>query len=129
MNRHEQTIVKVNASVDKAIAPVIEQLSRIPNFITEYSCEDNRHDWDIKEGRPPQAYVIFHVNEKDSDEWQPIGEVCNMLAPVLTDIGVSVQLKWRRHFGPIGYLEFLTRDVEQVAEALKSAVDSNFRSQ
>ena len=52
-DQHQQTSVKINASVDVGVARIIEILSRHPHLCTRASCQDDAG------GREGRFYVFF----------------------------------------------------------------------
>ena len=81
---HEQTWVKVNAPVDKGIAPLIEALSQFPGVRTLDSCE----------GTAGSAWVCFDCGEED---WKRLSEfVLAVIGPPLAEeFGDRVELSVR----------------------------------
>jgi hypothetical protein len=71
MTIHKQVWIKVNAQVDRGIAPLIEALSVFPGLRTIESCEGNEDT----------AWVTFDSGE---DEWKPLAEL------VLEELGPSL---------------------------------------
>ncbi len=78
---HPQVWVKVNAQVDRGIAPLIEALSAYPGVRTLESCE----------GNGDTAWVAFDFGEGD---WKPLAKlVLKELGPALMrDFGDRVSL-------------------------------------
>ena len=73
MTVHEQTWVKVNAPVDRGVAPLIEALSQFPSVRTLDSCEGTGED----------AWVCFDCGEKD---WKRLSRfVLHMIGPTLSE--------------------------------------------
>jgi hypothetical protein len=81
MTTHKQTWVKVNAPVDKGIAPLIEALSRFPDVRTLDSCE----------GTKETGWVCFDCGEEN---WEKLSEfVLSVIGPpLMEEFGDRVQL-------------------------------------
>lgn len=106
---HKQVAVKVNAFVDERIAPLIEALSKIPNLVTEFSCEDNRAEHEVRAGCIPRAYVVFHAQKKFGD-WTKLGALCSKVAESISEYDYAeVSIRWKNG-NPVGILEFNTED-------------------
>ncbi len=119
--QHKQVCVKVNAYVDEKIAPVIEALSKFPNLITEYSCEDNRSDIEVKEGRIPKAYIMFHTREKYGD-WKELSKLCYEIANAISDYRYAeVSVRWKEG-KPVGMLNFNTEDAYWLTMAINNYI-------
>lgn len=71
MTIHQQVWVKVNAQVDKGMAPLIEALSAFPGVRTVESCEGNAET----------AWVAFDCGEQ---EWEALARL------VLADLGPAL---------------------------------------
>lgn len=115
MNVHAQTLVKVNAQVDKGIAPLVEALNACPGVFTTSSCE----------GRKSQdAYVAFDV----------AGGRCELLAFVnalssalgrndkARDCPFVLSVEW--YAGgttPNGYVRVPRQHIHALADAIHSA--------
>jgi hypothetical protein len=70
---HHQVWAKVNAQVDKGIAPLIEALSAFPGVRTIESCE----------GKGDSAWVCFDCGEEEG--WKKVAEfVFTVIGPPLT---------------------------------------------
>jgi hypothetical protein len=84
MTVHEQTWVKVNAPVDKGIAPLIEALSQFPSVRTLDSCE----------GTTETAWVCFDCGEVD---WKKLSEfVLSVIGPpLMAEFGDRIELTVR----------------------------------
>ena len=111
---HEQTMVKVNAQVDRGIAPLVEALNRFPEVQTVSSCEGG-------DGR--EAYVAFAVG----DNWQTIGEFIERLSMALgedeslSDTTFSLSIEWYAGGGtPTGYLRAPRQHIHVLAESIRS---------
>lgn len=78
---HEQVWVKVNAQVDKGIAPLIEALSELPQVRTIESCE----------GNGGSAWVAFDAGET---EWEPLARIVleRIGPPLASSFGDRVSL-------------------------------------
>lgn len=63
MADHEEIFVKVNAPVDRGIAPLVEALSAIPDLETLESCQGDPDSHKM-------AYVFFRYRD-----WQAAGEL------------------------------------------------------
>ena len=119
MEQHLQTAVKVNAQVDKGIAPLVEALSSWPEIVTVSSCEGNKQR---------DAYVAFHVL---SDDWQELGAFMRKLSldlgknDSLSDRPFSLAVEWYAGgINPLGYLRVSRQHIQVLAEAINSAAAS-----
>lgn len=120
---HKQVSVKVNAFVDETFAPLVEALSQIPYLITEFSCEDNRSELEVREGHIARAYIIFHAREKFG-KWMNLGELCNKIAESISEYRYAeVSIKWKEG-KPVGILEFNTEDTYWLTKAIKANTTS-----
>ena len=89
---HSKQVVKVNAYVDEKIVPVIEAMSKLPNIVTDYSCQDNRTDTDSGIAR---AYITFHFKD-EHENWQELGNICEMLSKAIADYRHSeLSVQWK----------------------------------
>jgi hypothetical protein len=112
---HEQTCIKVNAMVDKGIAPLVEALNLFPGVVTLSSCEGN------EDGR---GYVAFTV---DNDGWQQVGEFLSDLSlslrnfPDLCDeTSFSLCLEWYTGSEvPTAYLRVQHKHIRRLAQAIR----------
>lgn len=119
MNFHKQVCVKVNAYVDKKIAPVVEAISKFKNIVTEYSCEDNRLDTSIG---PARAYIMFHSKDK-YENWRALGEVCNKLSKAIASYPhAELFVRWKEG-EPVGIFEFNTEDAYWLTMAIEELVE------
>lgn len=110
---HEQTWVKVNAQVDKRIAPVIAKLNAIEGLQTLDSCQG------VPGSKP--AHVYFYYGE-----WQTISRfMFEVLGPRLAlEIGDTGTASVEVFNGsqPMGKLVFDTEATNQVASVLDQLV-------
>ena len=115
MPSHEQTVIKVNAYVDKRIAPVVEAMADLKNIITEYSCEDNREDTTAGIAR---AYITFRF-KNEYNSWQELGNACQTLSKAIEHYTYSeLSVRWKG--GTItGIFEFNTEDAYWLAIAIR----------
>src|SRR5262245_23864063 len=95
---HEEVVVKVNAKVDRAVAPLVAALNELPGIITVESCEGDAER---------EAYVSFHVG----DDWHDLGEFTRRLSEALgkderlADLWYSLSVEWYAGGNtPLGYL-------------------------
>ena len=110
---HEEVWVKVNASVDRGIAPVVALLNEIDGLQTLDSCQGTP-------GEKP-AHVYFHYGD-----WKCIGHfVFEVLAPKLaleaSDIGTASVEVFNGSI-PMGKLSFEPEATEVVASVLNVIV-------
>ena len=116
---HEQALVKVNALIDKDIAPLVEILNRFKNILTLDSCQDGA------EG----AYVYFSWTNGSTYQtnWKDLGAFLDQLSVRLRDLGLccgySLRLEW---FGnneqPRAQLVISPRHVAAVTERIREMV-------
>ena len=115
MIRHRQINVKVNAQVDRGIAPLVEALNEYPNVATVSSCEGSKGE---------NAFVAFIVG----DDWRQLCAFVDMLSPALgqndkvTDLPFSLSVEW--YAGgktPAGYLRVPRQHIHALADAVRSA--------
>lgn len=110
---HEQVCIKVNACVDKAIAPLIEALSSIEGVVTMESCQE----W-----FPKEACVLFYYGFNLTD-WEALGRLCFGLAEKIRkyspDSGCIVSLEWQgNNDQPWGRLVVRPEYIGEVTDAL-----------
>lgn len=113
---HEQVIVKVNAAVDRGIAPLVRALNESPDVLTVSSCEGD--DWQ-------EAYVAFAVR----DGWRDVGQFVERLSAALgkdavaRDLPFKLSVEWYAGGGtPTGYLRVPRRHVKDLAESVRRAL-------
>lgn len=112
---HEQTLVKVNAFVDRGIAPLVLALNSIEGVITLDSCQ--KGDCGTE---PGMAYVYFTYGQS----WTALGHLLEWIAAQTQELdlccGFSVRLEW---FGsndkPRAQISVKPEHVIEVAEALQ----------
>lgn len=89
--RHEQVPVKVNAFVDKGIAPVVEALNAIAGVVTLDSCQQTS----VADGG--QAVVYFTYGRDDKD-WRDLAALVDRIAARLRSTGAgcgfAARLEW-----------------------------------
>ena len=111
---HKKTCVKVNAYVDERIAPVVEAMSKLPDIVTEYSCEDNRAD--ASEG-VPRAYITFNFRD-ERNNWKDLGNICNTLAKTIKEYRhAELHIRWKEG-KPTGIFEFNAEDAYWLTMAM-----------
>lgn len=117
---HKQVCVKVNAYVDENIAPVVEAMSKLPDMVTEYSCEDNRSELEISSGMyVPRAYITFDSRGERCRDWRVLGKTCDMLAKAIAECRhAQIFVRWNEGI-PIGVFEFNTEDAYWLAKAIR----------
>jgi hypothetical protein len=120
---HEQTLVKVNAKVDRGIAVLVESLNELPDVITGESCEGDALT---------DAYIGFYVRD---GEWKQVGEFLNWLSLEIrknTDLcdesSFSLSLEWYTGSdSPIAYLRVPNKHIERMSFAIRKIAE-NLRS-
>ena len=90
MKKHSTTNIKVNAPVDKGIAPLVLALNRFDGLLTLDSCEGDKN-------KP--AYVYFRYGAKPKD----LTVFCYILAEKLSaqvkgENGYSLRVEWDYDF-------------------------------
>lgn len=117
---HEQILVKVNANVDKKIAPVIKALSSIDGLMTLSSCQALY---------PQEASILFEYMpnpaEPDLTNWKVMGDLCFKISSairiVAPDSGCFVSLEWRgNNDQPFGKLSFDPEQTNDITSAVRS---------
>lgn len=115
MNVHAQTLVKVNAQVDKGIAPLVEALNAYPGVFTTSSCEGRKSH---------NAYVAFDVG----GDVRQLAAFVKALSSALgqnsrvSDLSFTLSLEWYAGGkSPNGYLRLPPRHIHALAEAVASA--------
>lgn len=119
IREHEQVCVRANVLIDKTIAPLIEALvTKFPNIVTKYSCEDNRSDIERNAGYLPRVYIVFtSVLYK---HWEDLCDLCHEIAKAIAKCRYAeVFVRWREGT-PIGMLEFHTEDTNKIIAAVNS---------
>jgi hypothetical protein len=115
MIRHEQVPIKVNATVDRGIAGLVEALNHWPNVTTVSSCEgDAGHD----------AYVSFMVG----NDWKDLGEFVDRLSAslgtkprVCDTTRFTIGIEWYTGSkSPLGYVRVPHRSIEPLANSIRS---------
>ncbi len=86
--RHEQVAVKVNAWVDRGVAPLVEALAEFPGLISVESCQGGEVD-------APDAYVTFVSGEG----WQELGAFLAWFSSALGDQPYRYRLSLVWHNG------------------------------
>ena len=115
MIAHAQMLVKVNTTVDKGIAPLVEALNACPGVFTTSSCEGRKNE---------NAYVAFDVG---GDDVQLVTFV-QSLSVVLgqdsraCDVPFTLSLEWYAGGkSPNGYLRVPRRHIHALADVIRSA--------
>jgi hypothetical protein len=117
---HEQTVVKVNAQVDRGIASLVEALNEFPDVMTAESCEgDAEHE----------AFVGFYVND---GEWKQVGGFLNWLSLELrknTDLcdqsSFSLCLEWYTGSDtPMAYLRVASKHIERLSSVVRKLAET-----
>jgi hypothetical protein len=112
---HPQISVKVNAQVDKGIAPLVEAISQYPDVVTVSSCEGEETQ---------DAYVSFVIG----DDWRHLCSFVDALSPALgqnkqvSDLPFALSVEW--YAGgktPAGYLRVPRQHIPALADAVRSA--------
>jgi len=111
---HEQVVVKVNAQVDKGIAPLVEALNGFDGVITLDSCE---------RGVTGASYVFFLYGSG----WRELGRFPDWLSVRLRALdlccGYSLRLEW---FGsneqPRAQLVLQPEYIDALAAAIRGAI-------
>ena len=123
MNVHVQTLVKVNAQVDKGIAPLVEALNAYPGVFTTSSCEGRKHQ---------NAYVAFDVGDAHRQE---LVAFVNTLSSALgqddkvNDLPFTLSVEWYAGGNtPNAYLHVPRQHIHALADAIRSASASVARS-
>jgi hypothetical protein len=115
MNAHAQTLVKVNAQVDKGIAPLVEALNECPGVFTTGSCEGRERE---------NAYVAFDVGGDKNKLISFVESLSSALGGDSRSCDVSFTLSVEWYAGgksPNGYLRLPRRHIHALAEAIHSA--------
>lgn len=115
---HAEITAKVNALVDKGIAPLVEALSRFDRILTASSCQGGG-------GRP--AYVWFHVvgNESEAPKFvwrlaQEIGRHCQ------GGPQYCLQLEWcSGNESPLAKIESPPEAISRLAEVVGSIANDD----
>lgn len=111
---HEQVIVKVNAPVDRVVAPLVEALNASSGVFTLNSCEADGI------GR---AYVDFTYGNSSADLVGFVENLAHHLAALKLCCGYSVGLEW---FGdnpqPRGRLAVGKDHITDVAAVVREAI-------
>lgn len=109
MEAHEEICVRVNAWIDKGVAPLVTALNEIERVVTVDSCEGGE--------RP--AHVMFGYQGSDAELIRTVEELARVLATSCPDAEYRLQLQWAN--GGEHPLAMLTAKPDQVS-GLASAV-------
>jgi hypothetical protein len=112
---HQEVLVKVNAKVDRGIAPLVEAINSIPDAFTVSSCEgDEAHE----------PYVAFFIADGD---WRSVGKVIERLTAELgnnnrvNDIPFKLSIEWYAGGAtPTGYVRVPRQHVSALSTSIKS---------
>ncbi len=110
--RHEQVQVRVNASADRAVAPLVEALAQFDSLISVESCQGGEPD-------APDAYVTFRVGET----WRDLGCFLAWLSSALNDqpYRYRLSLVWNNGaFTPWAQIHVPPASVTPLAAAIRS---------
>jgi hypothetical protein len=109
---HEQVLVKVNAPVDRGVAPLVEALNRFPGVVSVESCEGDGER---------EAYVSFHYG----DDWKQLADFVGRLSASLgkdesaADRWFTLSVEWYAGgTDPLGYLRVPRPHITAIAEAI-----------
>lgn len=115
---HREIPVKVNALVDKGIAPLVEVLSRMDRVLTLDSCQG---------GRDSQSYVYFGYRGPQKRELEFFYRLAKAIAqqphrePFFT-----LKLEWRSgNERPLAKLQCSPEVVPRLAKILRSVVSND----
>ena len=114
---HEQVSVKVNAFVDRGVAPLVEALNAINGVVTLESCERASY------GHANWAVVLFTYGQ----DWHELAELVEALSAIIRAIDLgeafSVRLEWLgSNDQPRGELLVPPGRVAEVAAAIQAAL-------
>ena len=115
MNIHAQTLVKVNAQVDKGIAPLVEALNAFPGVFTTSSCEGRRTQY---------AYVAFDMGGDRSELIAFVTALSSALGKngKMRDFPFVLSVEWYAGGdAPNGYLRVPHQHIHALADAICSA--------
>lgn len=86
MMTHQQVLIKVNAEVDRGVAPLVQALNEIEGVITLDSCENGGNGWG--------AYVYFTYQKG----WQALAGLLQAISSSLGTPGIAcgyaLRLEW-----------------------------------
>jgi hypothetical protein len=89
---HEQVAVKVNAFVDRDVAPLIEALNAVDGVVTLDSCQG------AAVGDGLQSVVYFHLGPDGGEDWHALAELVGQIAARLRALdlccGFAARLEW-----------------------------------
>jgi Methyltransferase TYW3 len=111
---HTQTLVKVNAKVDKRIAPLVDALNACPGVFTTSSCEG---------GKFKDAYVAFDVGGCCCDLVAFVNTLSSSLggADKVCDLQFTLSIEWYAGGNtPNGYLRVPRQHIHALADAIRS---------
>ena len=115
---HEQVMVKVNAPVDRGVAPLVAALNRLEDIVTVESCEGDEQR---------QAYVSFHAG----DSWRSLADLVHDLSVSLgsdtrlSDLFYSISIEWcAGGENPLAYLRVPRQHVSTLAEVVTSVAET-----
>ncbi len=113
---HKQVCVKVNAMVDKEIAPLVEALNMIDGLETFESCQDWFSD------KTNRACIYFHYGY-DYYDWHALSEICFQISSIFKQTKaeyVSVMVEWSASNDiPRGKIFVNLDEIEEVTKAIK----------
>ena len=118
---HEQTLVKVNAKVDRGVAALVESLNRFPEVCSLSSCEGDADRW---------AFVSFTIDDQGS---QQVGEFLSKLSLSLRENSdlcdsscFSLCLEWYTGSEiPAAFLRVPHKHVQKLAQAVAEIATSS----
>jgi len=116
--RHPTVVVKVNAPVDRGIAPLVMALSELPELLTIDSCQGGN-------GLPAYVYLRysgqFIYRGADEDELRVFSRLAKALAAKCQDGGLyALCLEWCSGDAPLGHLKCAPKDVPRLAKLVHS---------
>jgi hypothetical protein len=112
---HVQTRVKVNAYVDRGIAPLVEALNELPEVMTCSSCEGRNGE---------DAWVAFMVGESTQQLANYVEKLSANLGKDDSLSGVSFRLAVEWYAGghtPSAYLRVPRQHIECLAKSVRQA--------
>lgn len=116
-NGHEQVCIKVNAWVDKKIAPIIEALALIDGLESFESCQD----WFPNVGF---AHILFVYGYGDmKNNWKILGFICSKIAEAFRKHNIGYIYTgfywWSDNDMPYGYIMVKLEDTDNIVNAIR----------